>query len=291
MKLTTDDYRRHYRDLGDEELLAIPREELVEAAQKVYDEEIAQRQLTPLPPNVAEKVTFAPATVEPEPDFNIPSETPEIPVAKLFLRLDMGPRLRFTLGLLTLYWIGTWIPIPGTDLNKLLEFYSGSNVWSIRYLNVLALGILPYLYAWLALQLLSIVVPALTFLRKKDESGRSEIDLWTRYFTLLLALCQSVGIAAGLRQARFFADPGLALIAAVSLAAGAVFLMWLCEQVTERGIGNGMWLFLIDHKTRTMPPLWRSTVLGLTLAVLVGIDLWAGHRKESSEEVSMQAAL
>jgi hypothetical protein len=81
MKLTTDDYRRHYRDLCDEELLAVSREDLVEAAQKAYDEEIAQRKLTPLPPKVPEKVTFAPAAVkpEPEPDFDIPPEVPEIP--------------------------------------------------------------------------------------------------------------------------------------------------------------------------------------------------------------------
>jgi preprotein translocase subunit SecY len=291
MIVDPSEFSRHFESFNDEALKSVDRNALVPEAQVAYDQELVRRGL-----NAA--VVAGAAT--PLPLVSAPLRFKA--VADLFRRLDMGSRLRFTLGLLTLCWIGSLIPIPGLNLKILLESYSGPDGWlqlvssrgPLPSLSVLSLGIIPYFSAWLLLQLLSIVVPALTFLRKKDEFGCTEISLWTRYFTLALALIASFGIAIGLQPSDIWlsAGAGFVLTTTLSLTAGSILVMWVCEQVTDRGIGNGMWLFLIDRgATRAAPRISRIAVLGLTLTVLVGIDLWTGQRRQHRAAASMKATV
>jgi len=180
-------------------------------------------------------------------------------VANIFRVPDLRKRLLFTLGLLAVYRIGGHIPIPGINTNRLEEFmqqnqgtlfglfdlFSGG---TFRRLTIFALGIMPYITSSIILQLLTIVVPTLEKLQKEGELGRRKITQWTRYLTVGLALMQSFGIATALQSAQqgFVANPGFGFVSMtmLSLTTGTAFIMWLGEQITERGIGNGMSLII-----------------------------------------------
>src|SRR5688572_30710018 len=158
------------------------------------------------------------------------------------------------LGLLAVYRIGSIIPTPGIDADALsrffeensgtalgfLDMFSGGN---FRRLTIFALGIMPYITASIILQLLAVVWPYLEKLSKEGELGRRKITTYTRYLTVVLALVQSAGIAYALWQAgEFVKIPGWQFIpmTMLTLTTGTAFIMWLGEQITERGIGNGM---------------------------------------------------
>ncbi|MGI9153733.1 MAG: preprotein translocase subunit SecY, partial [Rubrivivax sp.] len=166
---------------------------------------------------------------------------------------DLRRRLVFLVLALVVYRIGAHIPVPGIDpgqLEQLFKSQSGGilnlfNMFSggaLSRFTVFALGIMPYISASIIMQLMTYVVPTLEALKKEGESGRRKITQYTRYGTLLLAIFQSLGIAYALEG-----SPGLVLnpgfgfrmTAMVSLVAGTMFLMWLGEQITERGLGNG----------------------------------------------------
>jgi preprotein translocase subunit SecY len=166
---------------------------------------------------------------------------------------ELWARLRFLFAAIVIYRIGTHIPVPGFDPDRLAELFTQNqgtylglfNMFSggaLERMSILALGVMPYISASIIMQLLSATVPALEQLKKEGDSGRRKINQYTRYGTVLLALIQGTAMAVG------FASQGLAyevssmfyMVAVSSLVAGAVFLMWLGEQITERGIGNGI---------------------------------------------------
>lgn len=166
---------------------------------------------------------------------------------------ELWARLRFLLLAIIIYRVGTHIPVPGFDPDRLADLFNQNqgtflglfNMFSggaLERMSILALGVMPYISASIIMQLLSATVPALEQLKKEGDSGRRQINQYTRYGTVLLALIQGTAMTVG------FASQGLAfevnsmfyMIAISSLVAGTVFLMWLGEQITERGIGNGI---------------------------------------------------
>src|ERR1700690_1972534 len=180
-------------------------------------------------------------------------------VANIFRIPDLRKRILFTLGLLAVYRLGGHIPTPGIDTNRLQEFFNQNqgtlfgmiDLFSggmFRRLTIFALGIMPYITASIILQLLTVVVPTLEKLQKEGELGRRKITQWTRYLTVGLALMQSFGIAVGLQAMQgnivVHPGPGFVLLTMISLTTGTAFIMWLGEQISERGIGNGMSLII-----------------------------------------------
>jgi preprotein translocase subunit SecY len=179
-------------------------------------------------------------------------------LANVFRVPDLRKRILFTLGLLAVYRLGGHIPTPGINADKLAQFFDqnrGSFLGFIdlfsggqlRRLTVFALGIMPYITASIILQLMTVVYEPLAKLQKEGELGRKKITQWTRYLTLGLSAVQSLGIAFTLqRQPDFVLNPGIGfvLMTMLTLTTGSVFIMWLGEQITERGVGNGMSLLI-----------------------------------------------
>ncbi|MDP8979037.1 MAG: preprotein translocase subunit SecY [Acidobacteriota bacterium] len=180
-------------------------------------------------------------------------------VANVFRIPDLRKRILFTLAMLAIYRLGGHIPTPGVDANRLAAFFQSQqgNIFNFidlfsggmfRRLTIFALGIMPYITASIILQLLTVVVPTLEKLQKEGELGRRKITQWTRYLTVILALIQSTGIALTLQNSEggFVLNPGIGfiLMTVLSLTTGTAFIMWLGEQITERGIGNGMSLLI-----------------------------------------------
>ncbi len=180
--------------------------------------------------------------------------------ANIFRVPDLRKRLMFALAMLAVYRLGGHIPTPGINIIKWEEFMS-SNAGSIfgffdlfaggniKRLSVFALGIMPYITASIILQLLTVVVPTLEKLQKEGELGRRKITQWTRYLTIILSILQSFGIAQGLQSAGMSGvviHPGIGFVflTIISLTTGTAFIMWLGEQISERGIGNGMSLII-----------------------------------------------
>ncbi len=180
-------------------------------------------------------------------------------VANVFRIPDLRNRVLFTLAMLAIYRLGGHIPTPGIDANRLEEFFQQNqgtlfgfiDLFSggmFRRLTIFALGIMPYITASIILQLLTIVVPFLEKLQKEGEIGRRTITQYTRYLTVGLAMMQSFGIASALQASDggFVLNPGISfvLLTMISLTTGTAFIMWLGEQISERGIGNGMSLII-----------------------------------------------
>jgi preprotein translocase subunit SecY len=179
--------------------------------------------------------------------------------ANIFRVPDLRKRLLFTLAMLAVYRLGGHIPTPGINLTRWEEFFSSAagSIFgffdlfaggNIRRLTIFALGIMPYITASIILQLLTVVVPTLEKLSKEGELGRRKITQWTRYLTVGLAVIQSVGIASALQgsEGGFVLHPGWGFISmtVLTLTTGTAFIMWLGEQISERGIGNGMSLII-----------------------------------------------
>src|SRR6202140_1902661 len=188
--------------------------------------------------------------------------------ANIFRVPDLRKRLLFTLGLLAVYRLGGHIPTPGINITRwaqvfesqsgsifgFFDLFAGGN---IRRLTVFALGIMPYITASIILQLLTVVVPTLEKLQKEGELGRRKITQWTRYLTVGLAIMQSIGIATVLQNTQgLVRNPGIGftLMTVLSLTTGTAFIMWLGEQITERGIGNGMSLIIFTGIVVGLPP-------------------------------------
>src|SRR5947207_5312139 len=168
---------------------------------------------------------------------------------------DLKRRLLFLLGALIVFRIGSHIPVPGIDPNVLADLFSGNqggilgmfNMFSggaLKRFTIFALGIMPYISASIIMQLMTAVVPTLEQLRKEGDSGRRKITQYTRYGTVFLALFQATGISIALHSDpnNIILDPGVIshLSIVTTLVTGTMFLMWLGEQVTERGLGNGI---------------------------------------------------
>ena len=180
---------------------------------------------------------------------------------------DLRRRLVFLLLALVVYRVGAHIPVPGINPDQLAQLFKGQqggilslfNMFSggaLSRFTVFALGIMPYISASIIMQLLTYVVPTFEALKKEGESGRRKITQYTRYGTLGLALFQSLGIAMALEgSAGLVLNPGFGfrMTAVVSLTAGTMFLMWLGEQITERGIGNGISMIIFSGIVSGLP--------------------------------------
>jgi preprotein translocase subunit SecY len=193
---------------------------------------------------------------------------------------DLRRRLVFLLLALVVYRIGTHIPVPGIDpaqMSQLFQSQGGGilnlfNMFSggaLSRFSVLALGIMPYISASIIMQLMTYVVPSLEAIKKEGESGRRKITQYTRYGTLVLAIFQAGGIAAALQQSPgLVLNPGTGFVftAVISLVSGTMFLMWLGEQITERGLGNGISILIFAGIAAGLP----SAIAGLFELVRTG---------------------
>jgi len=179
---------------------------------------------------------------------------------------DLQSRILFAIGLLIVYRIGTYIPVPGVDTVKLQQFFAGQSEGLGGMLNmftggavgrmaIFSLGIMPYISASIIVQLMTSLVPSLAALKKEGEAGRKKINQYTRYGTVFLATFQAYGLALGLEAEGMAHDPGwfFRLGVIITLVGGTMFLMWLGEQITSRGIGNGISLIIFVGIVAQMP--------------------------------------
>ena len=203
-------------------------------------------------------------------------------------------RLWFTLGALLIYRLGTYIPLPGINPEALAQAFNSAQTGIIGMFNmfaggavgrmaIFALGIMPYISASIIIQLMTSIVPALDQLKKEGEQGRKVINQYTRYGTVILAALQAYGIAVGLEGGtNIVVNPGLffKLTTVVTLTGGTMFLMWLGEQITSRGIGNGISLIIFSGIVAELPSALAGTLeLGregaLSTAIILAIAVVA----------------
>jgi preprotein translocase subunit SecY len=199
---------------------------------------------------------------------------------------ELKQRIWFTLGALLVYRLGTYVPVPGVDasvMGEMLAQHGGGILGmfdmftggALGRMTVFALNIMPYISASIIVQLMSAAVPSLETLKKEGESGRKKLNQYTRYLTVLIALFQAWGIAIGLESMRgsfsaAVADPGwfFRISCVITLVGGTMFLMWLGEQITSRGIGNGISLIIFAGIVANLPSALASTLeLGRTGAL------------------------
>jgi len=191
---------------------------------------------------------------------------------------ELRKRIFFVIGALIVFRIGTFIPVPGIDITVMQQIFEQQktgilgmfNMFSggaLERMSIFALGVMPYISASIIMQLMTVAVPTLEQLKKEGESGRRKITQYTRYFTVVLATFQSVGIAVALQGQGSGADalvvnPGgnFVFSAAVSLVTGTLFLMWLGEQITERGIGNGISVLIFAGIVAGLPSAIGGTI-------------------------------
>ena len=203
---------------------------------------------------------------------------------------ELKQRIWFTLGALVIYRLGTYIPIPGIDPNVLADFFQNQQGGVVGMLDVFAggalgrmsifaLNIMPYISAAIIMQLMTSVSPKLEALKKEGEAGRKKINQYTRYGTVVLAAFQGYGIAIGMENITGASgpavnDPGLffRMTTVITLTGGTIFLMWLGEQITQRGVGNGISLIIFSGIVANLPLALAGTLeLGRTGALSVGI--------------------
>ncbi|WP_317057089.1 MULTISPECIES: preprotein translocase subunit SecY [Roseovarius] len=202
---------------------------------------------------------------------------------------ELRKRIFFTIGLLIVYRIGTFIPVPGIDGAELRQFMEGAQAsiggmlsmftgGALGRMGIFALGIMPYISASIIVQLMTAMVPALEQLKKEGEQGRKKINQYTRYGTVFLATLQSYGLAASLQGGGLASDPGFFFIAScmITLVGGTMFLMWLGEQITARGVGNGISLIIfvgiIAELPAALAQFFASGRSGaLSPAVIIGV--------------------
>jgi len=191
---------------------------------------------------------------------------------------ELRQRLLFLLGALVVYRLGAHIPVPGIDPKALalmfqqqggsiLDMFNMFSGGALKRLSIFALGIMPYISASIIIQLLTVVIPKLEQMKKEGESGRRKITQYTRYGTVVLATFQSIGVAIALQSQTagglpVVINPGpqFVFITAVTLVTGTVFLMWLGEQVTERGIGNGISMIIFAGIVAGLPSAVAATL-------------------------------
>ena len=227
---------------------------------------------------------------------------------------ELKKRVLYTFGLLAVYRVGVFIPTPGIDGQALTRYFESMQGTILGFFNmfsggaleqmaVFALGIMPYISASIILELLTVVVPYLERLKKEGEQGRKKINQYSRYGTVVLSMVQSLGIAIGLESMDVggahvvpVAGWSFRLMTMLTLTAGTTFIMWLGEQITERGIGNGISLIIFAGIVAQMPSAimhtWTQLRLGemspflflfllVIMASVIGIIVFmeAGHRR------------
>ncbi|APF37852.1 protein translocase subunit secY/sec61 alpha [Chelatococcus sambhunathii] len=201
---------------------------------------------------------------------------------------ELKKRIWFTLAALVVYRVGTYIPLPGIDPNAVADIFRQAQAGVLGLFNmfaggavgrmaIFALNIMPYISASIIVQLLTSVVPTLEALKKEGEQGRKVINQYTRYLTVLLAVFQAYGIAIGLESSgNVVQDPGMffRISTVITLTGGTMFLMWLGEQITSRGIGNGISLIIFAGIVAELPSAVAGTLeLGRQGAVSTGLIL------------------
>src|SRR5438477_6768516 len=246
-------------------------------------------------------------------------------LANIFRIPDLRKRILFTLGLLAVYRLGGHIPTPGVNADKLQQFFEQNrgtflgfvDLFSggqLRRLTIFALGIMPYITASIILQLLTVVYEPLAKLQKEGELGRKKITQWTRYLTVVLSALQSLGIAwqlmrmqaAGGEAVVVNPGTGFVLLAMLTMTAGSVFIMWLGEQITERGVGNGMSLLIFAGIVAGLPrgiaELWSRAQSGawggaftpiaiaLLIIVMVAVVAFVVYVERSERRITVQYA-
>lgn len=211
---------------------------------------------------------------------------------------ELFGRLLFLLGALVVYRLGSHIPIPGMNPVSLEEFFRTNentilglfNMFSggaLERMSIMALGIMPYISASIIVQMMSAVIPSLEALKKEGQAGQRKINKYTRQGTLLLAFVQSVGMCTGLISGGLTLSTGLTFYvpAVTSLVAGSMFLMWLGEQITERGIGNGISMLILAGIVATLPSMVSQSInavqqgtnpITLFIFAILGILVTAG---------------
>lgn len=214
-------------------------------------------------------------------------------IQNIFSIPELRRRVLFTLCMLAVYRVGCHVPTPGVDAQVLAKFFEGTEGTllglvsaftggALERMTVFALGIMPYISASIILQLLAVVFEPVERLKNEGEQGRKVLTRWTRYGTILLSIIQGTGIAIGLQTMRGpageFVVPdqgmGFILLTVITLTAGTAFIMWLGEQITERGIGNGISLIIFAGIVANMPAAIVNSVRLLrtgALTPLVGI--------------------
>ena len=234
----------------------------------------------------------------------------------IFAIPDLRKRLTFTFLMLAVYRIGCFIPTPGVNSKALLEFIKSNEGSFLGFVNtftggslsrvaVFALGIMPYITASIILQLLTVVWPYLEKLSKEGELGRKKITTYTRYLTVILSAVQSATMAMAFqRTAGVVTHPGIGfiLMTMITLTAGTAFIMWLGEQITERGIGNGMSLIIFAGIVVRLPSAiyeiylkvangdWSPLVVILVVAVVVGIVAFVVLVERGQRRITVQYA-
>ncbi len=204
---------------------------------------------------------------------------------------ELRARILFTLGLLCVYRLGTYIPVPGIDGGALRDFIDQASAGlggilnmftggAIGRMGIFALGIMPYISASIIVQLMTAMVPKLEQLKKEGEQGRKKINQYTRYGTVFLATFQAYGLAVSLEAGGLVTDPGwfFRVACVITLVGGTMFLMWLGEQITQRGIGNGISLIIfvgiIAEVPAALAQFFASGRSGaISPAVIIGIIL------------------
>jgi preprotein translocase subunit SecY len=231
---------------------------------------------------------------------------------------DLRKRVLFTLGILAIYRLGAFIPTPGVNVHQLemlfntqggsalglMDLFGGGN---LRRMTIFALGIMPYITASIIFQLLTVVYEPLARIQKEGELGRRKITQWTRYMTVVLAALQSIGIAAILTRQGLVLSPGIgfSLMTVLTLTTGSAFIMWLGEQITDRGIGNGMSLLIFagiiaglprgiaDLVAKVQTSAWGSlTIFAILLLVLamIAVVAFIVYVERSERRIPIQSA-
>jgi preprotein translocase subunit SecY len=231
---------------------------------------------------------------------------------------DLRKRVLFTLGILAVYRLGSHIPTPGVNAHQLellfsqqsgsalglMDLFGGGN---LRRMTVFALGIMPYITASIIFQLLTVVYEPLARIQKEGELGRRKITQWTRYMTVVLGALQSIGIAAILTKQGLVLHPGIgfSLMTVLTLTTGTAFIMWLGEQITDRGIGNGMSLLIFAGIVAGLPRgvaelyqkvstnAWGSftiVAVALLVAAMIAVVAFIVFVERSERRIPIQSA-
>ena len=186
---------------------------------------------------------------------------------------EMRYRLLFLLGALVVYRIGTFVPVPGLDMAAMARLFDQQegtilglfNMFSggaLERLSIFAMGVMPYISASIIIQMMAVVVPTMAAVKKEGEAGRRKLTQWTRYFTLVLAIFQGFGAATAFQSQGVALHPGwqFVMMGTITLASGTMFLMWLGEQITERGIGNGISMIILAGIVAGLPAAIGGTL-------------------------------
>jgi preprotein translocase subunit SecY len=216
---------------------------------------------------------------------------------------DLRKRVLFTLGALAVFQLGSWIPTPGVSADQIarlssLDMLSLLSGGQLKKFTIFALGIMPYITASIIFQLLTVIYEPLAKLQKEGELGRRKITQWTRYLTVILAVVQSGALSISLLQL----SGGKLALAVVTLTAGTAFIMWLGEQITDRGVGNGMSLLIFAGIVARLPDgvgeiyskvqtqTWGPLTVLLILALMVGVVAFIIYVERSERRIPVQYA-